>query len=130
MVTLEWNTEDVGKAYAAYISGDLDPVDNITLYGLGDDGDVNYRESKVLNDSGEMIGVATDKNQDFYHKKMISLAVLDKEYAEEGKELSVLWGTDPAKQMKIRATVAQFPYYNGEWRNETCDVYKMVPQTK
>jgi glycine cleavage system aminomethyltransferase T len=53
---------------------------------------------------------------------MISLAYLDKELAAEGTEVTVLWGDVGHPQIEIRATVARFPYYNGEYRNEKLDV--------
>ena len=48
--------------------------------------------------------------------------------AVEGTEVAVLWGQPGHRQKRIRAKVAQFPYYQGEWRNETCDVMAMVPE--
>jgi aminomethyltransferase (EC 2.1.2.10) len=56
---------------------------------------------------------------------MISLAFVEKDYAIEGKELIVIWGTAETSQLEIRATVAPFPYYNEEYRNETFDVEKI-----
>ncbi len=38
---------------------------------------------------------------------------------------SVLWGSPRTQQMKIRAKVAAFPYYNEEYPNETLDVEKI-----
>jgi glycine cleavage system aminomethyltransferase T len=60
---------------------------------------------------------------------MISLGVIDKEYAEEGKELKVIWGTNGFYQKEIRVKVGPFPYYNEELRNETFDVEK-IPRLK
>lgn len=51
---------------------------------------------------------------------------IDKEFAVDGKELEIVWGKPGGKQMKIRATVAQFPYYNKD-RNETFDV-EQIPR--
>ena len=72
-----------------------------------------------------MIGVASGRLKDFYHQKMISLAFIDRKYANEGEELSVLWGTDPNTAMPIKVTVARFPYFNEEYSNETFDVEKI-----
>ena len=41
---------------------------------------------------------------------MISLAFISAEYAKEGTELEILWGTPGTRQMKVRAKVARFPY--------------------
>ena len=50
---------------------------------------------------------------------MISIATLDTELAVEGTEVSVLWGEPGAKQFKIRATVARYPYNNVMRSSET-----------
>ncbi|MDI3537607.1 MAG: hypothetical protein PWP16_911 [Eubacteriaceae bacterium] len=122
-VTLEWNAEDVGKVFATqFIGTKVRPADDITR--VGDGGDAPYVISKVLiND--KMIGMTSGRTHDYYHQKMISLAFIDKDYAIEGKELTVVWGTPGTTQVEIRATVAQFPYYNEEYRNETFDVEKI-----
>ena len=123
-VTLEWDAEDVGRVYATQFMGTgtatVDP-----FAGTGDGGDMQFVMSKVLDSSGAMVGVATGRTQDFYHKKMISLAFVNRDQAELGNELTVVWGTDPAAQLPIKATVAEFPYYNEEYRNETFDVEKI-----
>ncbi len=127
VVTLEWNAEDVGKVFATQFMGNgIKPVDDIT--SVGDGGEATFIMSKVMAD-GKMVGVATGRAHDYYYRKMLSLAFIDRAYAFEGKELTVVWGTEPANQMNIRATVAQFPYYNEEYRNETFDVEK-VPHPK
>ncbi|MGI6217709.1 MAG: hypothetical protein ACOYIK_08880 [Coriobacteriales bacterium] len=126
-VTLEWNLEDVGRAYADSIANpDWHPVDNIV--STGDGGDSKFVISKVMKD-GRMVGVASGRTRDFYHNKMISLCWLERDLASEGTEVEVIWGTNPAAQVTIRATVARFPYYDEEYRNETFDVEK-IPHYK
>lgn len=126
-VTLEWNAEDVGKVFAANFEGKADGItDDITT--VGDGGEAPFVISKVMLD-GTMVGVAAGRTIDFYHNRMISLAFIDRALAEEGKELEVIWGTPGTHQMPIRATVAQFPYYNEEYRNENFDVEK-IPHPK
>lgn len=122
MVTLEWNTEDVGDVFMSQFRGqDVAPYDRIewqwpfTWAVRGD---------YVLAD-GKKIGVATGKTYAYYERRMVSLACIDKEYAVEGKEVTVLWGSPGHPQKEIRATVARFPYYQGEYRNETFDVEKI-----
>lgn len=56
---------------------------------------------------------------------MISLAFIEKEYAVEGNEVVLLWGTPGNPQKEIRAKIAQFPYYNEEYRNEIFDTEKI-----
>lgn len=122
-VTLEWNAEDAGKVFASQFMGkDVEPCDEITQ--VGDGGMVPFVISKVMS-GNQMIGVASGRIHDYYHQRMISLAFIEKEYAKEGQELTVIWGSRPSAAMPIRATVAQFPYYNEEYRNETFDVEKI-----
>lgn len=126
-VTLEWNAKDIGKVFATQFEGtQITPTDDIT--SVGDGGEMPFVISKVLL-NGAMIGMTAGRTHDYYHQKMISLAFIDKDYAIEGKELIIVWGTPGAPQVEIRATVAQFPYYNEEYRNETFDVEK-IPHPK
>lgn len=126
VVTLEWNLDDVGAAYAAEIA-DKDYIlyDDITqkCFNAG-------CTSKVLLD-GEKIGITSGKVRDYYHGAIISLGIIRRDAATEGKEIQILWGSNGKTQRLIRATVARFPYYNGEYRNETFDVEKIPhPQFK
>lgn len=123
VVTLEWNGEDVAAVFASSLMGkDVETVVDIT--STGDGGERPFIMSKVMLE-GEKIGVATGRTHDFYHKRMISLAFLEKEKAIEGQEVTVIWGENGGNQMEIRATIAGFPYYNEEYRNETFDVNKI-----
>lgn len=45
-----------------------------------------------------------------YYRRMLSLAVLDANHVEEGREVEVLWGSPGTRQLRIRATVARYPY--------------------
>ena len=126
MVTLEWNTEDVGDVFMSQFRGtDVKPYDAIEhTSSLSDASQGGVRGDYVLVD-GKKIGVATGKTYAFFERRMVSLASLDQEYAKEGTEVVVLWGTPGHPQKEIRAKVARFPYYNGEYRNETFDVEKI-----
>jgi len=124
VVTLEWNADDIGAAYAAQFRGadavvydrmSNDPVISIEDYAKG-----RMRVDYVLAD-GKKVGVATGRTPAFAENRMISLAFIDREYAAEGSEVTVLWGDVDHPQIEIRATVARFPYYNGEFRNEKFD---------
>lgn len=121
-VTLEWNTDDVADVFASQLRGrDVEPYDAIefpTQQAEGVDG--STRMDYVL-DGDDIVGVATGKTIAYYERRMISLAFIKKEYAEEGRELSVLWGCLDSPKKRIRAVVAPYPYYN-ETRNETFDV--------
>lgn len=127
MVTLEWNTEDVGDVFMSQFRGKdvpiYDPIEDHTPNSDGSFG-VFVRGDYVLKD-GKKIGVASGKTYAYYEQRMISLAYIDKEYAKEGTELTVLWGSEEFPKKEIRAVVARFPYYQGEYRNETFDVEKI-----
>jgi glycine cleavage system aminomethyltransferase T len=54
---------------------------------------------------------------------MISLAYLSPEYAVEGIELTLIWGTPGTPQKEIRVKVARYPYLDPSFiRNEKRDV--------
>lgn len=128
VVTLEWNADDVGDVFASQFRGTAEePYEAIDE--AGDTVDLpRFVVSKVLLD-GKMVGRASGRIHDYYHRKEISLAFINKELVVEGQELVVLWGTNGGPQKEIRATVARFPYYNEEMRNETFDVEK-IPHPK
>lgn len=122
-VTLEWNADDVGAVFASQLKGaKAELVDDISL--SADDNLASYIASKVLL-NGEVVGIAAGRMTDYYTNHMISLAYIKSDLAFEGNEFKVLWGTNGAPQMEIRATVAPFPYYNEEYRNETFDVERI-----
>lgn len=128
VTTLVWNLDDVGKVFAAQISDpELAAQEGIHEYSEFQPECVRAHADKVLLD-GKQIGMTSGRTIDFYTNTFVSLAFMDKEYATEGAELEILWGKPGTKQMNIRATVAQFPYYNGEFRNETFDVEKIPRQ--
>ena len=52
---------------------------------------------------------------------MISLCTIEPEYAELGREVEVIWGSEGKRQKRIRATVARYPYHD-EGRNSDVDV--------
>lgn len=120
VVTLEWDPADIGACFAEQFKGKFTlPFDDIS--NMADGAMVDFFViSKIMN-GDKMVGVATGRERDFYHNTMISLAFLDKEHAVEGTELTVLWGTNPKTVFPIKVKVAQFPYYNEEFRNETFD---------
>ena len=76
----------------------------------------------MVKDGDNTVGVASGRVIDYYSNNFMSLGFVAPESAEEGKERRVIWGNHGEKQMEIRATVAKFPYYDGEYRNEKFDV--------
>lgn len=125
-VTLEWDADDVAEVFASQFRGtDVEPCDDITsVRDNMNNLKPEYRCDRVY--SGEkIVGRSLGRIHDFYHQRMISLGVIDKEFAALGNEVKVLWGTPGTAQKYIRVKVAPFPYYNEEYRNETFDVEKI-----
>ena len=125
VVTLEWNAEDVGDVFMSQIRGTecemYDPIEFASPLLDKRFGMMTIRGDLVAC-GDKTIGIATGKTFAYWERRMVSLAFIDPEYAEEGRELEVLWGAEGYPIKRIRATVAQFPYYQGEYRNETFDV--------
>lgn len=127
VATLEWNPNDVGKVFAERLKGEENMPDDISKKSDFDmvkstfDGNIIYHADKVFVGEKEM-GITTGRIISYTYNRMISLAFINPEYAKEGKELTILWGTPSNKQMKIRAKVASFPYNSNFTRNRDKDV--------
>ncbi len=124
VVTLEWDADDVAEVFASQFRGKgveiYDPIEGHTNNTDATDG--QYFRADFVCCDGKRIGIAVGKTYAYYENRMISLAILDKEYADLGKELEVEWGSEGYPIKMIKATVAPMPYYNGKYRNETFDV--------
>jgi glycine cleavage system aminomethyltransferase T len=127
MVTLEWDPDDVGEVFTSQFRGlDVEPYDQIEhISAVSDASQFGRIRGDYVLASGSKIGVATGKTYAFFERRIISLACIDAEYAKEGTDVAVLWGTPGAPQKEIRAKIAKFPYYDGQFRNETFDVEKI-----
>jgi syringate O-demethylase len=70
--------------------------------------------------NGNIIGVSTWIGYTFNEAKMLTLAVVDADYAEPGTEVTFLWGeenggtskptVEPHAQRELRAVVSPVPY--------------------
>ncbi|UWG98895.1 aminomethyl transferase family protein [Dehalobacter sp. DCM] len=125
MVTLEWNPDDLGEIFASQFRGqDVEPYDTMDdrpmdmYYNCGFS--FAYHADKVM-DGDKMVGTSAGRLNSVYYRRMISLGFIDKEYAVEGKELTVIWGTPGTPQKAIRVRVARTPYMNLE-NNKEIDV--------
>jgi glycine cleavage system aminomethyltransferase T len=131
LVSLEWNADDVGAVYASQFKGqDVEPSDRIDY--LPDDLVYNsfrwtYRNDKVLAE-GVQIGQTGLRTNSYYYRRMLSLAFIEKNYAQEGRDVTVIWGTPGTPQKEIRAKIVRFPY-NTVLRNESTDV-ETIPHYK
>ncbi len=116
MVTLEWNADDIADIVTAQYRGeesidyapiDDRPSDNYFSNPVG----FHYHADKVL-DGEAVIGCSTGRIKSVHYKRMISLGFIQKRYAEEGQELSLIWGGEGAAEKRVRVTVARVPYMN------------------
>lgn len=122
LVTLEWNAEDVGDIFASQFRGqETEPYESMDdrpmdmYYNCGFS--FVYHADKVMDDD-KMIGTSTGRLHSVYYHRMISLGFIDKEYAREGQELTVIWGTPGTPQKKVRVKVVRTPYMNLENNKE------------
>ena len=126
-VTLEWNADDAAAVFATRLRPGEEPCEDISVLsdaflnekpaGQG----YTYRADRVFVD-GKEIGLSSGRIISPTYNSMISLGFLAPEYAKEGQEVEVLWGTPGTRQMTVRARVARFPYNKEFIRNEDKDV--------
>lgn len=112
-VTLVWNGDDVGKAYASMFQpGTGAKFINLPM-ALYD----TFHFDRVEAD-GQLVGLSTWTGYSSNERAMLSLAVVDEQFAEPGTEVVVVWGEDTPSaklqvedhvQVKIRATVQPAP---------------------
>lgn len=126
-VTLEWNADDVARVFREnFMGGSAHNYAPIEAYH-----DAYNASNPVpcsgyyVKDGDKVLGITTGRCYAFYEKRMISLAFIDGEYAKDGRELTVVYGQPGFENVDIRVRVADFPYYNGEYRNETFDTEKI-----
>lgn len=129
VVTLEWNSDDIGEIYTSQFRGkDSIPYDRIDVTPC----DYNPMEAMYHADkiyvNNEQIGISSGRTNSYYYNAMISLGFIRKEYAVEGNEVSILWGSPGTPQKEIRAKIVRLPY-NDLVRNEDTDV-EMIPHYK
>ncbi len=134
VVTLEWNAEDVGAVFSTMFRPGGQPTDDIS--GTNEMEFVEnvknncfiYKADRVQVD-GKDIGISSGRVVSYYYNAMISLGFIEKKYAVEGTELTLIWGTPGNPQMPIRVKVARYPYNKEFVRNQDVDVEK-IPRLK
>lgn len=110
VVTLEWLPEDILKVYAAFFEPE-GKLPNLMRFPQ----DLEYNTAgnladKIVDQAGRVIGKSGGRVYTQYYRKVISMAFIAPEYAELGKEVTVIWGDPDKLQIPIRAKVARFPY--------------------
>ncbi|MCD8363775.1 MAG: hypothetical protein LUC98_12610 [Lachnospiraceae bacterium] len=125
IVTLEWNAQDVAAVYQTQFEGreveaceSIDEFPNDVFYNAPKG--FTFRADWIKAD-GKIVGSSYGRLNSIYYRRMISLGCIEKEYAEEGKELTLVWGTPRTRQMEIRVKVARCPYLTLE-NNKDIDV--------
>lgn len=121
-VTLVWDEEDVLEVFASYFrEGDHHKWMEIPYQ--------NYRaiEGDSVRNDGEQVGMSTGRAYSYYFRDMISLCTIDRDLADPGTEVTVIWGEGPTNNPRIRdhqpaeirATVQPAPYKTDRRREET-----------
>ncbi len=127
-VTLEWNNEDVIKAFSSLFE-EGEPYKYFDL-PLSNYASASY--DKVLN-AGKTVGISMFSGYSYNERSMLSLGTVDPAI-EIGSEVKLVWGEEGGgsqkttverhRQIEIRAIVSPVPYsktareeYADSWRN-------------
>jgi vanillate/3-O-methylgallate O-demethylase len=128
-VTFEWNGDDVATVLQSLFEHDQDPYKFIDMPVS------NYSSSSydsILSD-GRTVGVSMFAGYSYNERAMLSLGIIDEEYAVPGTPVTLIWGepdggtakttVERHRQFEMRATVAPVPYsrevretYHRGWR--------------
>jgi vanillate/3-O-methylgallate O-demethylase len=115
-VTLVWDPADVGRIVESYLQTDQLPGLYLELpratYST-------WQYDAVHDDTGRAVGVSTYTGLTWNERALVSLAVVEPEFAKPGTRVSVTWGEpdggakspwlEPHRQMEIHATVVPTP---------------------
>lgn len=106
---LVWNSEDVMKIYASLFDDEPDSIDLPAMPTKTSETSFAFA-LPVLTKDHQLAGFATNRGYSPRTKKFISITQLNAEYAVEGTELLVKYGSEGKRQILIRATVQSAPY--------------------
>lgn len=122
LVHLIWDADDILKVAATWFNKDEEMAD---LMPLAEDMSFTLSSAQLHHDrvyDGEkMIGVSSGRMFSPKNREMMSLGIVDQDYAVEGKVVEVLWGNPGTRQMRIKARVMLTPYIR-EGRNDNIDL--------
>ena len=116
-VTLVWDPADVARVVESYMRPEETPALYIEFPRATY---ATWQYDAVHDDQGRTVGASTYTGFSWNERAMLSLAVVEPEYAEPGTRVSVLWGEpdggakshpwlEPHRQVEIGATVAPAP---------------------
>lgn len=112
-VTLIWNSEDVVGVYRSFFTDEL-PAKFIPM-PIGKYSTIQLDRVLV---GGRTVGVSGWLEASAEDRAILSTAIIDADAAQEGDEVTILWGespnshkikVEPHKQVELRATVAPSP---------------------
>jgi vanillate/3-O-methylgallate O-demethylase len=128
-VTFEWNGDDVAEVTRSLFDRDQLPYKYIDMPVA------NYGSSSYdsIRSDGRAVGLSMFAGVSFNERAMLSLGVIDAEYAVPGTQVTLVWGepdggtpkttVERHRQLNIRARVAPVPYarevretYHSGWR--------------
>lgn len=119
VVTLRWNKEDVLDVHAsllepgeAYKTIDM-PTTPSWQHGF-------FAHADYVKHEGREVGYSSGTIYSYYFREVLSMASLDIDMAQIGRELVIEWGEYGRRIKPIRATVERFPYLE-EGRNDRVD---------
>ena len=122
LVHLIWDPTDILKVAATWFEKDGEPCD---LMPLAEDFSPTWSSAQLhldeVYDGDKLIGATSGRMWSPKNKEMMSLSIIDQDYAVEGKVVEVLWGNPGTRQMRIKATVMLTPYIK-ECRIDSLDV--------
>ena len=114
-VTLVWNPDEFAQVFRSL----CEPGDIVKYLDLPVANYATIPFERVLR-NGTPVGVATSSGYTYNKRAMISLGVVDKEYAQPGTELTLIWGesdrgsakptVERHRQIEIPVTVAPVPF--------------------
>jgi len=128
-VTFEWNSDDVGTIVRSTFEHDQVPYKYIEMPVA------NYASASydTIISSGRMVGLSMFAGCSYNERAMLSLGIIDEEYAVPGTPVTLVWGepdggtskttVERHRQFDMRALVAPVPYsrevrqaYHAGWR--------------
>ena len=128
-VTFAWNSQDVVKVFQSMFEPGKDPYKVIDL-PLSNYGSSSF--DKVMS-GGKVVGASMFAGYTYNERAMLSLGIVDEQYAKPGTQLTLVWGEENGgtrkttverhRQIEMRVTVGPTPYaknvresYHEGWR--------------
>lgn len=122
LVHLIWDVDDIFKVMRTYYEKDGESCD---LMPMAEDFNPRLSSAEIhldeVYDGEKLVGATSGRMYSPKNKEMMSLAIVDEDYAVEGTTVEVLWGRPGTRQMRIKARVMLTPYIR-ECVNATFDV--------